>query len=65
MSAPKGAIKARPAEVMQIWDPRGAPTCDHREIYEALLPLAESEILELGCGKAEAENSNKGVAARH
>lgn len=27
--------------------------CDEREIYERLLPLRNSDILELGCGKAE------------
>ena len=38
---------------MQLWDPRGAPTCTQREIYEPLLPLAGAEILELGCGNGE------------
>ncbi len=38
---------------MQVWDPRGAPTCSHREIYEDLLPLEDAQILELGCGKAD------------
>lgn len=38
---------------MQLWDPRGAPTCAHREVYESLLPLEDAVILELGCGAAE------------
>ena len=38
---------------MQRWDPRGAPTCAHREIYEDLLTLKDAVILELGCGAAE------------
>ena len=38
---------------MQTWDPRGAPTTSHREIYESVLPLEDAQILELGCGKGD------------
>ncbi len=40
-------------ESMQTWDPRGAPTCAHREIYEEMLPLEDAGILELGCGNGD------------
>ncbi len=38
---------------MQLWDPRGAPTCAHREVYEEALPLEGADVLELGCGNGE------------
>ena len=41
------------ADTMQLWDPRGAPTQAHREVYEDLLDLKEAEIIELGCGAGE------------
>lgn len=41
------------AQDMQIWDPRGAPTQAHREVYEELLDLNDAEIIELGCGAGE------------
>ena len=47
-------------EHMQNWDPRGAPTCAHREIYEAMLPLEGANILELGCGNGD---TSRAIAA--
>ncbi len=41
------------ASSMQLWDPRGAPTQAHREVYEHLLDLKEAEIVELGCGNGD------------
>lgn len=41
------------ADKMQLWDPRGAPTCAHREVYEAALALTGADVLELGCGNGE------------
>lgn len=41
------------ADSMQVWDPRGAPTCAHREVYESVLTLEDAQILELGCGNGD------------
>ncbi|BBP00908.1 class I SAM-dependent methyltransferase [Sulfuriferula nivalis] len=38
---------------MQIAIPDIDLICDEQEIYEQLLPLAQANIIELGCGKAE------------
>jgi ubiquinone/menaquinone biosynthesis C-methylase UbiE len=40
-------------ETMQTWDPRGAPTCDPKDLYNELLPLKESLLLDLGCGSGD------------
>lgn len=38
---------------MMIADPNARLVCDEREVYEALLPLEGSRVLELGCGRAD------------
>lgn len=49
----KGIVIVASVDGMQIWDPRGAPTCAHREIYEEMLPLEGASVLELGCGNGD------------
>lgn len=41
------------SDVMQTWDPRGAPVSSHLEIAQALLPLKESEILSITSGAGD------------
>jgi len=53
-----GSVQERSAHMaaaddMQLWDPRGAPTIAHREVYESVLPLKGATILELGCGNGD------------
>jgi ubiquinone/menaquinone biosynthesis C-methylase UbiE len=38
---------------VQLADPSIRRTCNESEIYEALLPLDDANVLELGCGTAE------------
>ena len=51
------------ADSMQTWDPRGAPTCAHRKIYEEMLPLEGASILELGCGNGDTSRAIAGAFA--
>lgn len=38
---------------MNIANPQASRVCDERDIFEAVLPLQQATVLELGCGKAE------------
>ena len=40
------------AESMRIADPSSTLACEEHEVYQRLLPLAGSRVLELGCGTA-------------
>ena len=42
---------------MQLWDPRGAPTLELRAVVEDLLDFADTQVLDLGCGAAEASRA--------
>ena len=38
---------------MKLHAPDAGPVCSHSEIFEKMLPLQGTRVLELGCGKAE------------
>jgi len=50
---------------MKICDPSADRFCDEREVLESLLPFEGTDVLELGCGKAEKTRTiaNAGLVA--
>ena len=52
-TAPSASCSRAATPVMRLSDPAATAVRTRREVYESLLPLAGSRILELGCGAAE------------